>query len=158
MNNHDALAIELWEAGVTLEASGEGIGPLHYISFFSYSDNLVQHFIRAKCDPNKKIRIDPSQGFSHTLAEGAGNYRRGDRDEWAVLGYHASGLTPLMAAVILGKDNIVKALVSNGADPNICNDQGATAMELVTHAPSFTSPTRQMQITKMLVSPTAETV
>jgi len=154
MNSHDATAIKLLQAGAPLDASSEGIGPLHYISLFSYSEKLVQHFIHAKCDPNGKIRIDPSQCFSHIFAEGAENYLRGDRDELALLGHHASGLTPLMTAVILGKDNIVKALVRSGADPDLCNDHGVTAMKLVTHAPSFMSPARQKRIMKLLASPT----
>jgi len=149
MNSHDNMVIKLIEAGVTVEPSRENVSPLHYLALFNHSDNLVRHLIAAKCNPDEKIRIDPGQGFSCVFAAGASAYALGDRDDLAVVGHHAPGLTPLMAAVLLSKEDVVQALVAAGADVNLRNDQGATAIDLVS-AKSRASPTRQSRMVNLL--------
>jgi len=149
VNSHDDMAIKLIGVGVTVKPAPDGWGPLHSLALFSHSDNLVQHLIAAKCNPDEKIRIDPGQGMSCAFAAGASAYALGDRDELAVVGHHAPGLTPLMAAVILSKEDVVQALVAAGADVDLRNDQGATAMDLVS-AKACASPTRQARMMNLL--------
>jgi len=89
MNSHNDMVIKLIEAGVTVEpAAIENKSPLFCLALFNHSDNLVQHLIAAKCNPDEKIQIDPSQKFSCALAAGASAYALGDRDDLAVVGHH----------------------------------------------------------------------
>ena len=100
-----------------------------YCHFASIEGQHLSGLLEARADLNE--RYSPSLtnpiGFAYWIK--GKFYRPGGPSILARMGYHHRGATPLMAAIICGNFDVAARLISEGADLDLKNSKGKTALD-----------------------------
>ncbi len=116
------------DLGVTMPPPGpltsEQIGVLR-----AWIDQGAEWDVEISSGPARKVNLNAKKLFD-ALRDGdmAGAQERLDQEPGLIDASDADGSTPLMYAVLYLGPEEVKTLLERGADPNVANDAGATAL------------------------------
>jgi len=120
----------LLKAGASL-AGSHGWNPLHQLSI-SGGKGVTELLLDAGADVNSAIKIKPGS-FLKVLHCGARVLKVfGNHSQTVQFLSHIDGMTPLMWAAFLGREELVQTFLERNADPSLKNSLDFTALDLAT--------------------------
>lgn len=115
---------------------------LHWACWFGGgSFEMIQQLLSARADLNEPFAVKSLSAIGVLFGALSLRYRMGSRSFPARLGYHSSGATPLMLAILSGQYEAATALIAAGAKMDVCNSRNRRAADLA----------REMQVPDFLM-------